>query len=394
MAAVAPAIVSRLRDAFGRRWRMATDDIGPILQSTAAATIAWLIAARVVDHREPFFAPIAALVALNTSLGERGLNALRLLQGVVLGICVGELCLLVLGGDVVSLPLAVGTLLALLLARAVGGSRIVYAQAGISAILTISVANGEVGPQRLIDALIGAGVALVFSQFLFSPQPLRLLREVETDVLAAMAAALELVAEALDGDESRAERAVTDQRALRDRLSELARMRRASRRVARHSLVWRSQIAPVVREDEDAGHLDLLGSSALMLTRTSLETRDEDQRLLAPHVRAFAETLADLARQPGDRDTRQRAADRSLEVLQEMRAACSDPDPELQLALNAAHMGVVDLMLFLGVDPDDARLATHEEVRDPPDLEVRPPAPAPSPGLAQPRAWRWPRRGR
>ena len=42
-------------------------------------------------------------------------------------------------------------------------------------------------------------------------------------------------------------------RTLRDRLSELGRTRAASGRVARRSAVWRSQIAPVVRETEDAG---------------------------------------------------------------------------------------------------------------------------------------------
>ena len=49
---------------------------------------AWVIAKHVVDHHEPFFAPIAAVVALNAPLGERGLNAVRLLEGVVVGIVV------------------------------------------------------------------------------------------------------------------------------------------------------------------------------------------------------------------------------------------------------------------------------------------------------------------
>jgi hypothetical protein len=51
-------------------------------------------------------------------------------------------------------------------ARAVGGARIAMAQAASGAILTVVVANGEAGTERLEEALIGAGVALVFSQFL------------------------------------------------------------------------------------------------------------------------------------------------------------------------------------------------------------------------------------
>ena len=256
---------------------------GSLLQGTAAATVAWLIATHVVHHHEPFFAPISALVSLNTSLGERGRNALRLLLGVIVGIGVAELTLLAFGGGYGSLALA--TFVALAIARALGGARIVLAQAAVSAILTIAVANGEVGYQRLTDALIGAGVALVFTQTIFSPEPLRLLRRFETNALEAMAGALNLTAQALEGDEALADEAIGSQRELRDHLSELARMRRASTRVARHSLVWRGQIAPLVRENEDAGYLDLLGGSCLLLTRTSLGAGEEDRRQLAPCVR-------------------------------------------------------------------------------------------------------------
>jgi hypothetical protein len=347
---------------------MEIGDLWPLAQATAAATVAWVIARHVVDHPEPFFAPISALVSLNTSLGERGLNALRLLQGVVLGIGVAELTLFVLGDGYGSLALAV--FVALLLARALGGQRIVLAQAAASAILTIAVANGEVGYQRLTDALIGAGVALVFSQFLFSPEPLRLLRRVETNALASMAAGLDLTARALEGDDGLAGEAVATQRELRDQLSELARMRRASARVARHSLVWRAQIAPLVRENEDAGYLDLLGGSCLLLTRTSLGANDEDRRLLSPCIRALSTMLAELARQPGDQSTRQRAVERSLDVLRELRSVRADRDPELTTVLTAARIAVTDLMLFAGVDPDEARAATAEEVHDRREPEV------------------------
>jgi hypothetical protein len=358
-------------------------DLWPLLQGTAAATAAWVLATHVVHHHDPFFAPIAALVSLNTPFGERGLNALRLLVGVVLGIGVAELTLLVLGGGYGSLALA--TFVALTIARALGGARVMLAQAAVGAILTVALANGVVGPQRLTDALIGAGVALVFSQLIFTPEPLRLLRRVESHALAAMAASLELTARALEGDEALIDRAIRSQRDLRDHLSELARIRRASTRVARHSVAWRRQIQPLVRENEDAGHLDLLGGSCLLLTRTSLETREEDQRRLAPCVRDFSETLADLARDPGDRTTRQRAVDRALGILRTMRDAQSEPGSELPRAnasaetpavIVAARIAVMDLMLFVGVPSDEAHAATHQGHREQQELEVPPPAAA------------------
>jgi hypothetical protein len=73
-----------------RALRRLPPDTGLVLQGTVAATAAWVIAERVVGNHEPFFAPIAAVVGLNASLGERGLNAVRLLLGVVVGIVAGE----------------------------------------------------------------------------------------------------------------------------------------------------------------------------------------------------------------------------------------------------------------------------------------------------------------
>jgi hypothetical protein len=364
------AIADRTRRRLAPRWRAVSEDLPLLLQQTAAATTAWLIAQQLLDYPDPFFAPISALVALNMPLGERGLNAVRLLQGVVLGITIGALALLTLGDGYGAL--AVATFLALVIGRAVGSARIVLAQAAVAAILTVATAREEVGYQRLIEALIGTGVALIFSQALFSPEPLRLLRRQEGTALEAMAAALDLTAQALDGDEQLGERAIRSQRELRDQLSEFARTRRASTRVARHSLVWHAHTAPVVGESEDAGHLDLLGTSCLILTRGVLEAPSDRRSDLQPAIRSFATILADLADQPGERTTRQRAVDRSLELLPEMRNAITDADPDMQGALSAARVAVTDLMLFVGVDPDEARAATRPT---PPDRAIQIPPP-------------------
>ena len=160
------------------------------MQGTAAATVAWAIALRLPGEHDPFFAPVAAFIALNAPLGERGLNALRVVQGVFVGIAAGEVTLLLLGAGVVDLALA--TLAAVLVARSLGESRIVVAQAAVGAFLTVALADGEAGLYRAADALVGTGVALVFSQLLFSPEPLALLRRAESAALAELADALAL----------------------------------------------------------------------------------------------------------------------------------------------------------------------------------------------------------
>jgi uncharacterized membrane protein YgaE (UPF0421/DUF939 family) len=345
--------------------------VWPLLQTTAAATLAWVIARYVFNHDQPFFAPVAAVIALNTSLGERGLQALRLLQGVVVGIVVGEVALVVLGGTPASLALAV--FVAMLIARATGGARVLLAQAALSAILVVAIADPELEVQRLLDALIGAGVALLFTQVLFTPEPVALVRRGEAAALAGIAEGLQLTARALErNDEQLMEDATSRLRDVRNQLVELSRLRRASSRVARHSLVWQSRLAPVVRENENAGHLDLLGGSALMLTRTLVAAPEPERRQFAPAVRELADALAELATDPGDRSTRQRAADRVRDVarIPAGNAALAEPTPSKAVLL----MVVTDVMAFAGVDADVALAAVRQGVAD---LAVsEPPAPA------------------
>jgi uncharacterized membrane protein YgaE (UPF0421/DUF939 family) len=367
------ASAQRVADAGSRALRRVIADRWQLLQGTAAATAAWLLAKYVFDHPEPFFAPIAALIALNTAVGERGLNALRLLQGVILGIVVGEVILAAVGGGYT--PMAVAIFVATALARALGGTRVVIAQAAIGAILTVSVADSEAGVERLSDALIGAGVALVFTQLLFPPEPVALLRRAEAALLRRMADGLALTAEALEqDDDDLADQAINVLRELPGGLSELRRTRRASARVARRTLVWRAHRELVVRENENADHLDLLAGSCLLLARLAAFLTSTERQILGPSVRDLAEILASLARDIGDRETRQHAADRALEVVN----AVSDPDAPSDSALRASVAGVrmvaTDLIVFAGVDFDEAVEAVREGI-----LEQQV-TPAPIPG--------------
>jgi uncharacterized membrane protein YgaE (UPF0421/DUF939 family) len=328
--------------------RLTVADMWPVLQQTIAATVAWLLATHLVHHHEPFFAPIAAVVALNTQLGERGLNALRLLLGVLTGIIFGEIALYALGSGYAALALSL--LAAMATAQVLDAARIVVAQAAAAAILTVTTASGQRGLQRLGDALIGAGVALVFSQLLFTPRPVALLHRAEQAALQEVAAALTLTAEAVEAeDEALAEQAVNALRDLRDRLGALTRTRHASRRVVAHSPWWRGQKRRVVRESENAGVLDLLGGSVLMLARTA-PSADADRDFLATDVRELAQVVAALAAAPGDQNVRQGAADDVLAILE--RVDTSNADQPSDVAMLALTMVAVDVLRFTGLEPE------------------------------------------
>jgi uncharacterized membrane protein YgaE (UPF0421/DUF939 family) len=365
--------VTRATAVGSRAMRRIRADIWPLLQGTAAATTAWVIARDILGRPEPFFAPMAALIALNTSVGERGLNALRLLQGVFTGILVGEVTVATLGGGTVAIAAAI--LMATALARAMNGTRIVIAQAATGAILTVAVADADAGLERLTDALIGAGVALVFSQLIFSPEPLALLRRGERAVLGRIAAALTLTARSLaEHDNDLAEAALAEFRELPGDIIELRRLRRASGRVARRTLVGRSQRELVVRETEDADNLDLLGTSCQVLARVVPTLDADESKRLEPGVRELSEVVAALATDLGDRMTRQNAADRAVGVANDLADLDAESGSTLAAAATAIRLVSIDVMVFAGIESSAAVAAVREGIAS---RRVRAPAAGP-----------------
>lgn len=312
-----------------------------LLQQALAATLAWLIATRVMQHHIPFFAPIAAVVALNTSLGQRGTNAIRLLIGVAVGIICGEGGLWLLGPGYSALGVA--TFMAMFLAQLVDRAPIVTAQAASAAILTVTTAGGEGGLDRLLDALVGAGVALVFSQVVFTPDPVRLVQRAEVAALNEMAEGLRLTAQGVRERDTRlAEQALARLCDLPVQLSELGRTVRASAAVARHSLLWQRRRAAVTAEAANARQLDLLGGSCLLLSRAAMTADDSGRGALAEQTQQLADLLTALAAAPADPRVQQHVREGALQLAQHQGRSVSSPvTPDI--ALHAVAVDVLTL---------------------------------------------------
>lgn len=356
--------LNRLQRVAARANARLSADWGSQFQGAAAAAVAWIIAKYAIDHHEPFFAPMAAFIGLNTSLGERGTNALRLLAGVLIGLVVGQLTVLVLGRGYGSIALAV--FVATLVARAASGARIIIANAATSAILAVAVAGSGLWQNRLVDALIGAGVAIAFSQFLFSPEPVAFVRRAMARTLAEMANGLSQTAQALaTGDSALLERAVDRQRLLRARMSDLHRVKNVSANIARHSVVWTSEGTPLPRETRSAERLDFLGGSCLMLMRLAMATRPENQKRLAHSVRVLAILLEDLSLAPADLVTRQQVARAALAVARGLVHAPAPPESTLAAAFTAARVVASDIMIFAGIAPTHVTDAVREGTLEP-----------------------------
>src|SRR6266446_6561595 len=76
---------SRLSEELTRRLTRWRNTAVPIVQAALAAGLSWLVAVHLVDHRAPFFAPVAAVVCLGVTLGQRLRRVIELIVGVGLG---------------------------------------------------------------------------------------------------------------------------------------------------------------------------------------------------------------------------------------------------------------------------------------------------------------------
>lgn len=130
------------------------------VQCGIAASVAWAVATDVLGHPRPFFAPIAALVALGVGSGGRIRRTAEIAVGVAMGVAVGDLLVSVIGQGAWQIGVVVTA--ALVLAIAVGGEGLLTTQAGLQAVLIVTLprAPGS-GFQRWQDALVGGAAALL-----------------------------------------------------------------------------------------------------------------------------------------------------------------------------------------------------------------------------------------
>src|SRR5689334_21016125 len=131
-----------------------------VLQCAIAAAVAWFVAADLLGHQRPFFAPIAAVVSLGTSYGQRLRRVAEVTLGVAIGVFVGDAITHWLGSGAWQIALIVS--LAMAFALLLDAGTLFVNQAAVQAIV-VSTLLPSPGAAflRWTDALIGGCVALV-----------------------------------------------------------------------------------------------------------------------------------------------------------------------------------------------------------------------------------------
>ena len=184
----------------------------------------------------PFFAPIAAVITLASSMGQRLRRTAELVIGVAIGIGVGDSLILLIGSGPWQIGLVV--VLAILVATGVGGGTPLVVQSASSAVLVATLTSTTGLPwTRFFDALVGGAVGLAVMTILLPLNPLTVVRRAVDPALTALTAGLHQVAAGLaDGDREAIQDALARLRAAE------SHVRRGLRRNSpRRARTWRSR---------------------------------------------------------------------------------------------------------------------------------------------------------
>ena len=189
-------------------------------QAAVAAVLAWIVAKQLLGHEIPFFAPIAAVVSLGTSYGQRLRRVAEVTVGVAVGVFLADLLVLALGtgwwqiGVVVALAMSAAFLL--------DSSGLLVTQAAVQSIIVVTLLP-EPGQAlvRWTDALVGGAVALLAAAVV-PAAPLRRPRESAAVVVRKIASLLRTASQsAVDGDLDRAMATLADARTTEPLIREL-----------------------------------------------------------------------------------------------------------------------------------------------------------------------------
>jgi uncharacterized membrane protein YgaE (UPF0421/DUF939 family) len=360
-----------LLDAAAARSRASSQDalarlrgnLWPLVQTAVAAAVAWFFATRVLGHAKPFFAPVAAIMSLGATRGQRLRRALELMLGVALGIGLGELLIRAIGIGFLQLALTVG--LAMAAATMLGARLLLLSEAAVSATLvaTVSPATHGFPPPRLLDALVGGTVALVFSQLLFPVHPIRVVREAAEGIVDELAGTLEdLASAAEERDLEASEDAVLKARRISSEWSSFEQALDMGREAAQYAPVRRRQRSRFADYLDVELPLGLMVRDVHVLARgvvRALTIGDEIPSKLTGALRDLSRATGGLIGRLGGRADGSEVRSLALRATHTATALAS-PGENLSLGvlIGYTQATAADLLRALGMDREPA----HEKV--------------------------------
>jgi len=129
-------------------------------QAAVAAGVAWFVAAIVLDHPSPVFAPIVAVVCLGMSYRQRLRRVAEVTVGVAIGVLVADLFVALAGSGPWQVGLVVAASMAIALLLDAGN--LLVTQSAVQSIFVVALAPAAGQTfTRWLDAVIGGATALL-----------------------------------------------------------------------------------------------------------------------------------------------------------------------------------------------------------------------------------------
>jgi uncharacterized membrane protein YgaE (UPF0421/DUF939 family) len=328
------------------------------VQAGLAAGLAWFVAHDLFGRPMPFFAPIAAVIALGSSVGQRLRRTSELVIGVAAGIGLGDGIILLIGAGPIQIGVIV--LLAVLLATAAGGGAPLIVQSASSAVLVATLTSTTGQPwTRFMDALVGGGIALVVMTVLLPLNPLTVVRRAADPALRAFTGGLHDAARGLaERDAGAVRTAVERLRAAEGTFAAFSAAIDAAREnVAFAPARWRARGA-LAQYVEGAAQLTYALRNVRVLLRraeTALNDREPIPEVLPVSVRHLGDAV-ELLRQEWDRGVEPMAArERALRAVAESgRAYREGVGYSGGVVVAQARTAVADLLRATGVEYAEA----------------------------------------
>ena len=330
-----PRIQRHLAAALGRLW----DNSWAVIQTAAGASLAYFLATFFLGTQQGFYAPVVAIVCLSLTLGQPGKRAILITIGVSVGLMVAYLIVLAIG--VGSVQIGVVVVLAMVTAVLFSDNTLLVNQAAISAILVVVLQpppESGFSPGRLLDALMGGGVALAIN-YLLPADPERMMEKAMRPVFDKLASLLKEVAAALEySDLDKAEQALSQARGIDEQISGFQNTLIAAQETARFSPLKRRELRHLELYSAAAERIDLTVRGVRSVTRAATGVARYSNPVSGP----LSEAVLDLSR--------------AIQALDGYLEDFSDPEETRRLALEAARKATAALKEHTG-DLDAGMLA-------------------------------------
>ena len=342
-----------------------------IAQCAVAAAVSYAIARYVFDVLVPLFAPVAAMLTLGMSYGQRLHRALEVTVGVAVGAFVGEGFVRLVGIGPWQVALIV--VVAMSGAALLGAGNLMVTQAGVQASVVALLAGSTYGGThaafgRWFEALIGSMVALLMAAVV-PRSALRRPRRQAATILDTIGELLARAATALRTDDlPGAEQALDDARATDYALSVLRGYNEDSLELIRYTPWHRSrrteaQAVAVVLEPLDRA----IRNTRVLLRRTtiSLQTGERVPGTYLEALEEVADVSYELALRLADQPDPGDEAARMTRIARSMQHAVPDAGLSAEVIRAQVQSLLVDYRIMLG----ESTPVAQEAVRHPPPVE-------------------------